>query len=102
MAGFDRTFRTRLSLGLGPSPVDVMLPLQLDGCAGRASLPVPGPPAPLQWNEESEESADRPPVDSVVNTLAGPVASYLAGLLWKPRAGPHFMCPALLSPFGSG
>ena len=43
MAGFDRTFRTGLSLGLGPSPVDAMSPLQLDGGAGRASLPVPGP-----------------------------------------------------------
>ena len=43
MAGFDRTFRTGLWLGLGPSPVDAMFHLQLGGSAGRASLPEPGP-----------------------------------------------------------
>ena len=56
MAGLDRTFRTGLSLGRGPSPVDAMLPLQLYGGAraGRACQS----PARI-WLRRAEETEDQ-------------------------------------------
>ena len=55
MAGFDRAFRAGLSLGLGPSPVDAMLPLQFGGArAGRACQS----PARI-WLRRAEETEDQ-------------------------------------------